>query len=271
MLRSAIVFFIFVLSSKAFGQNKPEMVRHKFKFAPKVGVLVNHPLNLKDKLDEQMEGEFDTRLGTAFDVGFTAGAMMTYKVTDRFMFQTELLYSQKGKKLTGGVRDIFEFTGKYQFIEVPVLCRVNYDFQGWGWYLLGGGRLSYWLGGSGTFYNFEVYDAGVRNPLTYDIDFGPNEYSPTTLIHVQNANRLQLGIDIGIGMYFDVQQGQAINLDLRYTFAQSWMAMDGPIDFGLFEYREDLRHAIGSLALTIGYVFDFDPMDARKGKSIRRK
>jgi hypothetical protein len=260
-----------VLIGNAYAQNKPEITRHKFKFAPKAGFLVNHPLNLKDKLDEQMEGEYDTRIGAGLDFGFTAGGMMTYKVTDRFLFQTELLFSQKGKILNGGVRDIFEFTGKYQFIEVPLLCRVNYDMNGWGWYLVGGGRLSYWLNGSGSFYNFEIYDAGVRENIPYTIDFRPPEYSPNTLIHVQKANRIQLGIDIGIGWYFDIRKGQSINLDLRYTLGQSWMAMDEPIDFGLFEYSDDLRHSIGSLAITMAYVFDFDPMDAKKGKSGGRR
>jgi hypothetical protein len=256
---------IFVVSL-TFGQEKPEVVRHKFKFGPKAAFLVNHPLFLGEKLDEQNEENGENPIEQTFNFGYSGGGMMSYRVTDRYWFQTELLYTYKTKKLTGGVRDLFEFTGDYHFVELPVMCRVNYKMNGWGWYFNIGGRLSYWLKGSGTFYNFEISDAGVKEAQTYSISFGEktSNWNPNNTIYVTNPNRLQFGLDFGFGFDFYIAPKRALNLDFRCTYGQSWMANNSPIFFGLFEYSEELRHSIGMAAVSIAYVFDYDPMEKKK-------
>ena len=268
MLRSSIFLLLCFFASMASGQDKPEVVRHKFKFAPKASFLVNTPLHLKEKLAEQYDEHGDYPINPSIDFGYSAGGMMSYRVTDRFWFHTELLYTKKGKQLSGGIRDIFKFTGNYHFIELPVMCRVNYKMNGWGWYFNVGGRFSYWLKGSGAFYNFEIYDAGVNEDQTYTIEFTPktSNFNPNNVINVVNPNRLQLGLDFGFGFLFNIQPKRSINLDFRYTLGQSYVASDSPIFFGLFEYSEELRHSIGTAAVSIAYVFDFDPMEKRRKK-----
>ncbi len=268
MLRLSIFPLLCLMPFMVSGQDKPEVVRHKFKFAPKASFLVNHPLHLKEKLAAQYEENGDYPITQTIDFGYSAGGMMSYRVTDRFWFHTELLYTRKGKKLQGGIRDIFKFTGNYHFVEVPVLCRVNYKMNGWGWYFNAGGRFSYWLKGSGSFYNFEISDASVQEDQTYTISFSPktSNFNPYNVIHIVNPNRLQLGLDFGVGFYFNILPKRAINLDFRYTLGQSWMAKDAPVFFGMFEYSEELRHSIGTAAVSIAYVFDYDPMEKRKRK-----
>ena len=71
------------------------------------------------------------------------------------------------------------------------------------------------------------------------------------MFNVEEPNRLQVGLDVGFGFYFNLKKGQNLNLDFRFTYGHSWMAQDEPTNpkydppnLGLQEYQEDLRHSV---------------------------
>ncbi len=256
---------ILMIPEIAFAQEKPQITRHKFKLGPIAGFQMMYPLYGNNQLENEIDGvEIDIQPS----IGFRAGGLMNYTVTSRFSLQVELTYLQKSRKLSGGVDDKFKNNSTYRFIEIPVLCRVTYDFAGWSWYFNAGGNFSYWLSGKGSYYGFDMYDAGVLDDVNYSIIYGkePN-FNPERNIYVEKPNRIQLGIDAGVGFYFSIKEKQSINLDFRFTWGQSWMAQDGPIDLNLSDYKEELRHSFGTLSVNVAYVFDWDPTEGKKGKS----
>lgn len=273
MLRISLIFtFCLLVAVPALSQEKQEITRHRFKFGPKVGFQVYQPIFREYELPEEFNNNFD--------FGYNIGGVMDYKVTDRFAVHTELSYTKKGKNITGGGRDLFKNKATYHFIEVPVLIRAIYEQYGWSWYWNLGGNLSYWLGGSGDLYSFEIYDAGIREDQSYDVVFAPPKpgFQPELVLNVVEPNRVQVGLDVGFGFYFKVYKNQYLNLDFRFTYGHSWMASDEPPNplrdmpnLGLQEYQEDLRHSIGVLAVNLAYVFDFDPHLRSQGRSMRRK
>ena len=266
MLRSiAFCALFFTCLGHTEAQERPQITRHKFKIGPKAGLQVQTPRDLRENLSENIQ--------INPTLGFNVGGIMNYKVTERFSLQTELAYVQRSRNLDGGINDMYQNRSTYHFIELPVLCRVTYEQRGWSWYFNAGGNFSYWLSGDGSLYSYEFVDYGIFTPAPYDIRFEPKPqgYDPEYAVYLEQPNRIQLGIDLGFGFYFDIAEKQYFNLDFRYTLGQSWMAIDKPFDMNIYEQKEDLRHTFHTLAVNLGWIFDFDPMDSRKGKSSRRK
>jgi hypothetical protein len=256
------VFFTCTLSVQA--QQRPEITRHKFKIGPKAGMQMQMPRDLRENLSETIN------IRPTF--GFNVGGIMNYKVTKRFSLHTELAYVQRNRHLEGGTRDLYNNRSTYSFIELPVLCRVTYEGSGWSWYFNGGGNFSYWLSGRGSIYSWEFQEAGQAADEPYAIRFAekPEGYQPEYAVYLEQPNRIQLGIDLGFGFYFSVAKKQHFNLDFRLTQGQSWMALDKPVDMNLTDQKEDLRHSFRTLSVNLGWLFDFDPMDLKKGRSSRK-
>ncbi|MEP6738712.1 MAG: hypothetical protein ABJA70_24530 [Chryseolinea sp.] len=53
-------------------------------------------------------------------VGFNAGAVVAFKVKDRYFLNTEIIYSQKGKSATGKVDPDLNDKVTYRHIDLPI-------------------------------------------------------------------------------------------------------------------------------------------------------
>ncbi|MBR9998373.1 MAG: PorT family protein, partial [Cyclobacteriaceae bacterium] len=107
-------------------------------------------------------------------LGFNAGFGMDYNVNKKFSFYTELLYSLKGKNLSGGIRNQFRNSATYHYLEIPVMARLTWEGKirerYFKCYLNGGGTLNYWLAGNGYITSYEYHESALEQ-LDYVIKF----------------------------------------------------------------------------------------------------
>jgi len=232
---------------------------------PKAGIQGYSPI-YKDAVKYD---SISSRPGLGFNVGFG----LDYNVNKVFSFYTELTYSQRGKYLNGGIKDMFEHKATYHYLEFPVLARLTYTAQirkrYFKWYVNAGGSLNFWLSGSGHIKSFE-YDESNVDQLDYTIKFHekPEEgIDDTFIIYLSEGNKVQAGLVIGGGLLFDINPNHILMTDLRYTFRQSWLGRDHDIDVGLSEYYEDFRTMEHILSFSIAYLFEFNFGQGRRGSS----
>ena len=150
-------------------------VQAQYWFGPKIG------FNYIDHVYQESSYERDS-----FDVdknwNFQAGVAVAYTATSRYSVYGEITYERIGKKvtdkLTGGQIVKTEMTN--HFISIPVMLRVTLGKVPFHYYVNGGPRLSYWLGGNGTqnldeFEEFLVDENGDPLTVNYRITFNSSQ------------------------------------------------------------------------------------------------
>lgn len=240
----------------------------QIRFGPKIAVQANIPVYKDAVLNES--------ISPVVWPGFNVGLAMDYNATKTFSFYTELVYSYKTKKLTGGIKDMFQHVAKYSYLELPAMLRVNFNSANRkevSWFIGAGGVFSYWLSGKGVINSFEL-DELALSAITYKINYKPladGETDPEFMIHLEEPNRMQVGLTIDGGIAFDVKRRQDMMVSLRYDYRQSWLAADYDVDVGLGEYQEDFRTREHSLSITATYMFEWNLGEGRQGKSTVKK
>jgi outer membrane protein OmpA-like peptidoglycan-associated protein len=133
---------------------------------------------------------------TAYKRGISWGAGVRYALTDWFSPQAELLYATRGSdvELGGDTIGTFYFT----YLELPVLARVRFPFQGdairptLSGYALLGGSVSYLIGA-------ESVDGAGRNDLDKDA-----------------LHTVDLSLIGGLGVAWEVTPEWVVSLEARY-------------------------------------------------------
>lgn len=105
--KNLLIVCIILISSNAFSQSFFGKIAERLHFGVKAGANFSNFTN----------AEFDTE-GL---VGFHAGAIVGYKISDSFSIEEEFLYSQQGAKLKGNI--IGESDIKLSYFTVPILLK----------------------------------------------------------------------------------------------------------------------------------------------------
>ena len=213
---------------------------------PKLGMNLSK-INDGEKVEE----------GTSepFAVGFNLGVATSFEITENFSFAPELIFTQKGSRLTAegtdqffdGVADVemeFSYSEKIKlnYLEMPVLARVAFGNTVKG-YVNAGPSLGYWLGGK-TVYEEEFN--GESDSDEYKIKFVSeyDEDSDDAEILKDEANRLEVGALVGGGLMLNTGAGDIL-LDVRYQAGLTNM-----IDFD----EDDEQFKNNSLSFSVIYL-----------------
>jgi hypothetical protein len=214
-------------------------------------------------------------------LGFNAGAAFNFNIRERYFLHAEILYATKGRVITGDE----ELHDKliYNFIEVPLLYNIFFkgkinatNIKRFKWYVGFGPNVSYWLGGKGTIKHYEIreYDG---DPIDYKIKFGERsavEEGKSDVVYINNANRLQLGLNLGGGILLEPANGGKVMFDLRFELGGSWFARkEGSHDMAFpASYDDELRARSMGLRLSAMYLLEFntDKKVRNKGKSTKK-
>lgn len=251
-------------------------------FGPKIG------LNYIDHIYQESSYERDS-FNVPNNFNWQAGVAFSYTATGMYSVYGELLYERVGKdvtdKLTDGAFVSSEVTN--HFISVPVMLRVTLGTLPFHYYVNGGPRLSYWLGGKGNilipdsdeFLEEEFLDAdGNPLPLEYRVTFRSSKAQATDFSNkkafVSTPNRLQFGLTAGGGIYLDVFGENRLQIDFRYTWVHSNMALNSDDDDTFFNgesYRENFEYYNHIATLGVAYMFGYNSNLRRKGKSTNKK
>lgn len=204
---------------------------------------------------------------------YTIGGVASFKVKDRYFLHTELNYTTKGKTSIGKVDPMLDDHVTYHYLEIPALfslqfkARTKSDKQ-FKWYLGIGPNVSYWLGGNGVIKASDLYENKI-DQLKYSISFGvrPNADNPDEM-YVEDAQRLQFGLNAGGGILLEPGGNRKIMVDLRYELGHSQLGGKG--DFLIpTDYDDNLKARNMGFTLSVMYLFEFNtnPDVRNRGKS----
>lgn len=209
--------------------------------------------------------------------GFNLGLVLFFKVKDRYFLQTEYIYSMKSKVITGKVDPDLNDKVVYNYFELPVLfTRQSKGHLGAGkdfkWYFGAGPNLAYLLNGKGVIQSGELKENGISS-LSYNVVFGTRtDRDHNDRIYYPNANRLQFGINLGVGMIVEPSPKRKIVVDFRYTFDQTVFAKNSADYLIPHDYNDNLRFRNRTLRFSLMYLMEYNISKKARhtGKSNKR-
>lgn len=236
----------------------PVCLQAQIRVGPKLGFQVGRAMFA----DEEYRQEFTS----GFMPGPQAGVVMNYRVNSFYSLHTELYYSQKGKRSIAKAEDLAGIKNRavYDYLDLPVLLRLskhkNYKKYKLEYYLNVGPAINYWLGGRGTLVNPELYEYYDSYEAHYKIQFDKPVERYGENLYVTDPNRLQMSLDFGGGLIFDLGTGQAIMVDLRNSFGigKTYMGRRNSGDYGLHSYNDNFEAVNHVMGLSVAYLLDID-------------
>ncbi|MBL6444786.1 PorT family protein [Fulvivirga sp. 29W222] len=200
-------------------------------------------------------------------LGYKLGGFIEFPLENNFSWSTEAYYSKKGRKVSyynGAITN----NADYNFYEISVLLRKGYDMavssklKGELFFNIGP-NVNYWSSGSGTI------DANVD--LDYEVKF--QEPDGNVFVNsINDANRWLFGLEAGVGAEIRVYDTQFFEVELRYTYGQTYLGGKDSSTIPILAFEDSLRSNYRVLSMILRYGVDIDLKNARKGKStIKRK
>jgi Outer membrane protein beta-barrel domain len=205
--------------------------------------------------------------------GFHAGMGISFRVHKRFFLNGALLYSTKGKNLTGTGDELLKFKSRYRYIDLPMAYTVEFKSnvsktKAYKWYFGMGPHVSYWLSGKGSLENTQLSEILV-NRIDYKIVYNqePGEFEDNQM-NVPDPNRLQLGLNLSAGFVFEPLGYQKMMVNIRYEAGHSLFSRSGEGKFNLTnEYTDNLFTRNQGFRLSFAYLIDLKNEEKKKGKS----
>jgi hypothetical protein len=208
--------------------------------------------------------------------GYSAGAVLSFKVKDRYFLHTEYLFSTKGKVNRGKVDKVLEDRITYNYLEVPMLYNIHFRQRMKGGrqfklYAGAGPLFSYWLGGRGWIDSDEFRENNFP-AFKYKIRFGTRgeDIGETDVIYMSDVKRFQLGFNLGGGLLLEPSRGGKLMADLRLELGHTWMGTPNSADYVLpVTYDDSLEGRNMSVRFSLMYLFEknLDKKVRNKGKS----
>ncbi len=203
-------------------------VQAQFSIIPKAGISLANV-----NFDEDEEGQ-KSNLGLVAGVGFN----IPITSDNFFAIQPEILYVQKGFGYEVQNQSIKAY---HNYVDVPLLLKINFGGEAVKAYVNAGPSFGYWLGGKMKSDNQDIKikfgDSGniTADELTYNKD---------------EVNRLDIGLQFGGGVGLGVGPGSLL-LDARYGF--------GLTDIYSFQNASDSENKSKNnvFQFTLGYAIPF--------------
>ena len=232
-------------------------------FGPKVGF---------NRTDHNYQSEtYRDSFNIQSNYNFEAGVVLTYEASRRYSVHTELIFERSGRNLENR-ENIPRATSKSNsgYLSIPLLLRYNLGRAPYLFYVNGGVKLSYWLFNNGRIEN-AFLEEGVPPFREYRLRINRGSTIESNRLALQEANRLQYALLIGVGANLDLRNKTRVMVDLRYSFGHSNQGFNGSPDFNFGDYVENFEYRNNTISLSIGYLFEYDAQLKRKGRSTNSK
>lgn len=256
-MRFLIIFsFAFLISTG---------IQAQFWFGPKIGgQFTKHSYQAKD---------YSKQYDVDKDLNWHAGFALQYTTEQRFAVHTELIYQKVRNRVRNKVDTaVLDHRTDYTFLTTSMHGRFAFMEGVVSLYGLFGPRLSYWVNGSGSYVSQEASDNFGVPGGSYTVEFSDNlgGAGNQTLV-VPRPNRLQYGLDVGIGTLIDLASGQRLAVEVKYGIGHSNMGFND--DLELVEgitYKPNIQFANDMVVFSVSYLFGYNPTDRRKGSSTNK-
>lgn len=252
-------YALLLFSLLAFSQ-----IQAQYWFGPKVGV---QRTDFKYQVPEYKDDSFNIKPNYNFQVG----GVLVYQASDKYAIHGELVYERIRRELTNKEGSLVPVYSDivFNYLSVPFSLRWNFGGDPLHFYVSGGPKLSYWLGGTGKVFLDEFNEFGNGEILRYDFVYrqSKSEVTNSTKLAVVEANRVQYSLQIATGTYFDLLEGGRIMIDLRYSFGHSNVGFNNNPDFQYDAYKENFRFRNNMFSISLAYLFEYDVRGRAKGMS----
>lgn len=270
MKRNLILPVLIALAHSSFSQ---------YWFGPKIGLNYVDPLYQDNAIERDLydvDNDFD----------FNAGVALNYTATDLYSVYTEIVYERMNRDLKNKSTLELETLSNAvnDFITVPIMLRVSLGQLPFHYYVNGGPKISYWVSSKGSLYLSSFEEAVVLDPETgaalepgpvaYKVTFNSSKANGEDVLLLKEPNRLQFGLAVGAGAFFDLATGARLMVDFRYTFGHSNLGFDEPessFDHPDDFYVESFEYTMNTASISIGYLFGYNSEFQRKGRSTDEK
>ncbi|MEM8966038.1 MAG: outer membrane beta-barrel protein [Bacteroidota bacterium] len=196
------------------------------------------------------------------------GISTNFIANDVFSLSTELLYYHQRKSVEGNDGVTF-FQETHDFIKLPISFQYAHPVGYSKVHVFVGPVANYWISGRGEALVPELVEDDLEGALRYVIAY--DGIPKNDRFVVSDPNRWQLGIQIGAGATFPVQQNH-LKVDARFEWGHTNMARPGSTYSPFVFYDISLDHTFHTFSLSCAYLFSFDLFKiTHKGKSTNKK
>ncbi len=257
--------FLLFLTCFYFAGSLYSVQAQEFSLGIKGGLLLTRSI-IADKIDRK-----DFSQQNKF--GYLGAALIIFPLKNRYSFETEVGFSQRGRKILSN-NETWTNSGTYYYGDVSMLLRKSFPFKlrkniPSMWFVNVGPNISYWLGGHGKI--------GTNQYQRYDIVFEPMPETPPGTgpdfdkMYFTDVNRWLFGINIGVGFVSPLRRSQKVLTELRFMSGHTFYGGVNSASWRTLGFTDNLRSNEKVLSLTVAYVFDFNLKEGKKGKSTKDK
>ena len=235
----------------------------KFSIGAKAGPLISWG-SFGDKDDK---AEYSHKIKP----GFYAAGLVFFPLKNKYSFQSEFGFSQRGRKITFN-EDSWENNAVYYFADASMMLRRSFPLNlgpniPSQWFVNVGPRVSYWISGKGKVnaggsYNYTVVFTEMPQYVS-EPDFDK--------MYMRDINRWLFGIDVGVGFNAPLKQNRKLSTELRFTSGHTFLGAKTSATNRTLGFSDNLRANEKILTLTVAYVIDVNVQQSRKGKSTKDK
>ncbi|HAA13178.1 MAG TPA: hypothetical protein DCE41_16405 [Cytophagales bacterium] len=196
-------------------------------------------------------------------LGWNAGWVSNFDVVDNWSLAIDIVYSEKSRRYTAVLPTdiIFFHRATYSYLDVSPLLRYSIGNLPRHYYINVGPVIGLWLGGRGRIDTEFTQEAGLDDGYRYTIVFNPDRQTIDRNMLVSDGNRVQVGIEAGVGAQFDVLYDKRIQVDLRYQMGHTYLGgqQGGNFGFAGLPFNENFRgiHHVAQLSVAFLTAFEF--------------
>ncbi len=251
---------IFLAAFVCFGKLQAQ----KFSLGAKAGLLMAYP-NFANALDHQ-------NTTSMIKPGFSIAGLIIFPLKRKYAFVSEVGFTQQGRAISFTTIGSHKNISTYNFIELSMGIRKTFRLKikeniPTNWFVNFGPNINYWLSGRGRIDT----EFGITQKYTMVFDKPPG--TAYDKMYINNENRWLFGLNLGVGFTATTKKNQRLLTELRLTWGQTYLGNSQSASWNnlVFQGQQSLKFNLKVLNFSVGYIFDKDLRDSKKGKSTIRK
>lgn len=250
-----IAFFsILLISTSTNGQ--------KFSLGAKAGILLVYP-NFADANDH-------INTSSLLKPGFSLDGLVIFPLKNKYSFEVDAGMSQQGRVVSFTSIGTHKNNSTYYFADLAMGLRKNFKLTlkkniPADCYFSIGPNLNYWISGKGRIET--TY--GITQNYTMVFDSPPGTRNDK--MYINDENRWLFGLNLGFGFSAATKRNQRFFTEFRLTWGQTHLGKSQSAYWNnlVFQGQESLKFNLKVFNVSVGYLFNKDLRNAKKGKSTR--
>jgi hypothetical protein len=209
--------------------------------------------------------------------GFAGGIFISFPLRDKWNLIVEGGYSQRGRRLLFNDNS-WENNTTYKFVDMSMLLRRSFKFHikeniPVEAFVNLGPEINYWMSAKG----FLRVGGSDGRKFKYDVVFDDvKSGGDLTTVHLSEMNRWLFSLSLGVGFKAPIRKNQHLFTELRFISGHTFLgSKESTYLAGMLRgegnFQDTQRTNLKAISFSLGYAFDLDVIESRKGKSTLKK